>query len=117
MAEPDTLLCNGSKADAPVLVDIARSRKQEKRGGGAMDTTFNEALVLPPAKSRDMIALDEALIRLGEMDPRKSQVVELRFFGGLSVEETALALRLSERTVLREWNFARAWLQLELTKE
>lgn len=98
-----------------ILVDIARSRKGAKRGGDFHETTLNEGCVFRPEKPRDVVALDEALTKLGEIDPRKSRVVELRFFGGLSVEETALVMQISDRTVHREWNLARAWLYREMS--
>lgn len=97
-----------------ILVDVARARQGSKGGGGAHETTLDEACVFRPEKSRDVVALDEALTRLAEMDPRKSRIVELRFFGGLDVEETAAVLEVSGRTVLREWILARAWLYREL---
>jgi RNA polymerase sigma-70 factor (ECF subfamily) len=97
-----------------ILVDIARARVGPRRGGGAAETTLDEAFVFRPDKSRDLLQLDEALATLAEMDPRKSRIVELRFFGGLSVEETAAVLQISDRTVLREWNLARAWLYREI---
>jgi RNA polymerase sigma factor (TIGR02999 family) len=97
-----------------ILVDAARARYGRNRSKGANETTLNEACVFRPEKSRDLIALDDALNRLGEIDPRKSRVIELRFFAGLSVEETAAVLKLSDRTVLREWNLARAWLLREI---
>jgi len=99
-----------------VLLDAARQRHKKKRGGGIADTTFDEACVLNPQRPEDLIALDDALTELGELDPRKAQIVELRFFGGLSVDETATVMELSERTVMREWDRARAWLRLELSK-
>jgi RNA polymerase sigma factor (TIGR02999 family) len=98
-----------------VLVDLARSRDQAKRGGGEEATTLDDNIVLQPQKSAEILAVDEALTRLEEIDPRKSRVVELRFFAGMSVEETAEAMELSERTIMREWNLARAWLRLEIT--
>ena len=97
-----------------ILVDIARARGGPRRGGGAAETTLDEAFVFRPDKPRDLLQLDEALTTLAEMDPRKSRIVELRFFGGLSVEETAAVLQISDRTVLREWNLARAWLYREI---
>jgi len=97
-----------------ILVDIARARVGPRRGGGAAETTLDEAFVFRPDKSRDLLQLDEALTTLAEMDPRKSRIVELRFFGGLSVEETAAVLQISDRTVLREWTLARAWLYREI---
>ena len=97
-----------------ILVDFARARDQVKHGKGIAETTFDEAFVLQPGRSSDLVLLDEALTRLAEMDPRKGRVIELRFFGGLSVQETALVLQISERTVLREWNLAKAWLYREI---
>jgi len=98
-----------------ILVDAARTRYGRNRSKVAIETTLNEAAVFRPEKSRDLMVLDEALNRLGEIDPRKSRVIELRFFAGLSVEETAAVLNLSDRTVLREWNLARAWLLREIS--
>ena len=100
-----------------ILVDAARAHRGPKRGGGAMETTLDEACVFRPEKSRDLLRLDEALGALNEIDARKSRVVELRFFAGLSVEETAAVLDISERTVVREWNLARAWLYREIQGE
>src|SRR5262249_53805961 len=97
-----------------ILVDIARSQHQGKRGGSAMVTTLDEACVFQPSKSRDLVLIDEALTKLAEIDARRSRIVELRFFGGLTVQETAMVLAVSERTVLREWNVAKAWLYQEL---
>jgi len=99
-----------------ILVDAARTRYGRNRSKVAIETTLNEAAVFRPEKSRDLMVLDEALNRLGEIDPRKSRVIELRFFAGLSVEETAAVLNLSDRTVLREWNLARAWLLREISE-
>jgi len=98
-----------------ILVDIARSKRQEKHGGRALETTFDEACVFQPEKSRDLLLIDEALTNLTEIDARRSRIVELRFFGGLTVQETALVLAVSERTVLREWNVAKAWLYQEIS--
>lgn len=100
-----------------ILVDAARTRYGRNRSKVAIETTLNEAGVSRPEKSRDLMVLDEALNRLGEIDPRKSRVIELRFFAGLSVEETAAVLNLSDRTVLREWNLARAWLLREISEK
>ena len=99
-----------------VLVDHARSRDYQKRGGGVRHVSLDEAVVMSPETSPDLIALDEALKRLAEIDPRKSKVVELRFFGGLSVEETAAVLEVSPFTVIRDWNFAKSWLHREIKK-
>ena len=79
-----------------------------------METTFDEICVLRPEKPRDMVLIDDALTKLAEIDQRRSRIVELRFFGGLTVAETAMVLRVSERTVLREWNLAKAWLYQEI---
>jgi RNA polymerase sigma factor (TIGR02999 family) len=98
-----------------VLVDVARSRDSLKRGGGTHTVPFDERLVASHEWSVNLRALDDALVLLAAKDARKSQVVELRFFGGLSVEDTAVALHTSTRTVMRDWRLARAWLQRELT--
>jgi RNA polymerase sigma factor (TIGR02999 family) len=96
-----------------VLVDLARARRAEKRGGGAVLVSFDERMfdARPPS---DVIRLNDALDELAVLAPRKSQVVELRFFAGLSVEEISAALDISAKTVQRDWEFARAWLQREL---
>ena len=100
-----------------VLVDAARKRNFQKRGGGAMQVSLNEALPLGNQRGADLVALDDALQMLAEFDPRKCRVVELRFFGGLSVKETAEVLRVSQDTVMRDWSLARAWLLNELGHE
>jgi len=100
-----------------VLVDLARSRNYLKRGGDAEKVPLEEAGELCDDLDTDFVALDDALRRLAEVDARKSQIVELRFFGGLSLEETAEVLHVSPRTVMREWNLARAWLHRELKKK
>jgi RNA polymerase sigma factor (TIGR02999 family) len=97
-----------------ILVDFARSRRYTKRGGKAVQVSLEEAATLSDERGRDLIALDDALKSLVRLDPRKAQIVELRFFGGLSVEETAEVMKVSPRTVMREWNLARAWLYREL---
>ncbi|HKC54894.1 MAG TPA: sigma-70 family RNA polymerase sigma factor, partial [Vicinamibacterales bacterium] len=97
-----------------ILVDFARSRRYQKRGGAAQKVTLDEALVVSPEPGADLVALDEALTALAAVDPRKAQVVEMRFFGGLSVEETAEALHVSRDTVMRDWKLAKAWLLREL---
>jgi RNA polymerase sigma factor (TIGR02999 family) len=99
-----------------VLVECARSYGYQKRGGGAQNTSFDEALVLPPQRGCDLVALDDALQALAAMYPRHSQVVELRFFGGFTVEETARVLQVSTITVMRDWQLAKAWLARELRK-
>lgn len=93
-----------------ILVDHARSRNYLKRGGGAQRVSLDTALIVSGEDDEGLVALDAALIRLSAIDVRKSKVVELRFFGGLSVEETAEALDLSSVTVMREWRMAKAWL-------
>jgi RNA polymerase sigma factor (TIGR02999 family) len=97
-----------------VLVDHARAHAYQKRGGGARPLSLDEALVASPDRAPDLLALDEALERLTKRDPRKGKVVELRFFGGLSVEETAAVLNVSPFTVIRDWNFVKAWLSREI---
>lgn len=99
-----------------VLVDFARSRQYQKRGGGAQKVSFDEALVVSPERGQDLVALDDALQALAGTYPRQCQVVELRFFGGLSVEETAQVLQVSSVTVLRDWQLAKVWLARELRK-
>ena len=93
-----------------IMVDHARERRSLKRGGGALKVTLDEAALVSEARSDELLALDEALEGLAAQDPRKSQIVELRYFGGLTVEETAEFLELSPRTVEREWTMAKAWL-------
>jgi RNA polymerase sigma-70 factor, ECF subfamily len=100
-----------------ILVDFARSRDYVKRGGEAQHVSLEEAAVVTHQKDADFIALDDALNSLAAIDPRKSQIVELRFFGGLSVEETAEVVGTSPRTVKREWSMAQAWLHRELNKK
>jgi RNA polymerase sigma-70 factor (ECF subfamily) len=100
-----------------ILVDFARSRDYLKRGGEAQHVSLEEAAIVTHEKDGDFIALDDALNSLAVIDPRKSQIVELRFFGGLSVEETAEVLGISPRTVKREWSMAQAWLHRELNKK
>ena len=97
-----------------ILTDFARSRCNLKHGGGAPRVVLDEAMVMAHERSGELLALDEALHALTVLDPRKSQVVELRFFGGLSVEETAEVLKVSPETVMRDWKFAKAWLAREL---
>jgi RNA polymerase sigma factor (TIGR02999 family) len=99
-----------------ILVDFARSKHYQKRGAGAQKVSLDEALMVSEP-GRDLVALDDALQALAKVDPRKSQVVELRFFGGLSVEETAEALKVSPETVMRDWKVAKAWLLRELASD
>jgi RNA polymerase sigma factor (TIGR02999 family) len=99
-----------------ILVDFARSKGYQKRGGGAQKVSLDDALVVATEPGQDLVALDDALNALAAFDARKSQVVEMRFFGGLSVEETAEALNVSVDTVMRDWKLAKAWLLRELKK-
>jgi RNA polymerase sigma factor (TIGR02999 family) len=100
-----------------ILVDFARARTNQKRGGGARQLSLDQALEVSAERGPDLIALDDALTTLATMNPRQCQIVELRYFGGLSEEETAEALKVSERTVRRDWSLARAWLYRELSQE
>jgi RNA polymerase sigma factor (TIGR02999 family) len=97
-----------------ILVDFARSRDYQKRGGGMQRITFAESLPVSDESAIDLVALDDALHALAAVDERKSRVVELRFFGGLSVEETADVLKVSSETVKRDWKFSKNWLLREL---
>ena len=99
-----------------ILVDFARSRNYAKRGGQLGVIPIDDAVVVSDDKGADIVALDEALESLAKLDERQSKVVELRFFGGLSVEETAEVLHISSGTVRRDWSIARAWLRREITK-
>ena len=99
-----------------ILVDSARARVTEKRGGGRPQLSLDEALDSQSARAAELVDLDEALVGLAVLDPRKARVVELRFFGGLSADETAAVLKVSTKTVLRDWNLARAWLSRELSR-
>jgi RNA polymerase sigma factor (TIGR02999 family) len=100
-----------------VLVDLARSRGADKRGGRVVRVSLDDAEIGGVAPDADVIRLDDALQALAALDDRKSRVVELRFFGGLTVDQIASALKVSSKTVLRDWEFARAWLQRELSGE
>ncbi len=100
-----------------ILVDYARAQNYAKRGGGLMTISLDEAPMLAAERSPDLVALDDALNTLAATDERKSRVIELRFFGGLSVEETAEVLKVSPDTVMRDWRLAKAWLLRELSGE
>lgn len=100
-----------------ILVDFARSRHNLKRGGQARQVSFDEALLVEQESDPDLIAVDEALNALAAIDPRQARAVELRFFGGLSVEETAEVLQVSPETVHRDWRVAKAWLLRELDRK
>jgi RNA polymerase sigma factor (TIGR02999 family) len=99
-----------------ILVDHARAKKGEKRGAGALRISLADINLHTPQPDLDLLALDEALERLGKIDEQQVRIVELRYFGGLSLEETADALQISRATVARDWNVARAWLHRELTR-
>jgi RNA polymerase sigma factor (TIGR02999 family) len=98
-----------------ILVDHARDHRYAKRGGGARKLSLDEVAVVSQERAADLVALDEALKSLAANDARKSQVVELRFFGGLSIEETAQVMKVSPRTVMRDWRMAKTWLYHELS--
>jgi RNA polymerase sigma-70 factor (ECF subfamily) len=100
-----------------VLVDFARTRGYQKRGGKLKKAFFDEGLFVSPEPQEDLVGLNDALNALAEFDPRKARVVELRYFGGLSVEETAEVLKVSGITVIRDWNMAKLWLLKELKQE
>jgi len=97
-----------------ILIDRARAQQAHKRGGDYAGITLDEALVAAPADSERLLALDEALNRLAKLDPRQARIVELRFFAGLTEEETAQVLEVSPRTVKRDWRVAKAWLYRQL---
>ena len=99
-----------------ILTDHARARRSHKRGDGAKAISLAEALAISPEPSADLVAIDDALNELAKVDDRKSQVVVLRFFGGLSVEETAEVLKVSAETVARDWRLAKAWLMRALSE-
>lgn len=100
-----------------ILVDFARDRQYLKRGGGALQVSLDEAASFTGGRGADLVALDDALTALAEVDRRKAQVVEMRFFGGLSVSEVAEVLKVSEETVMRDWRLAKVWLLRELGRE
>ena len=99
-----------------ILVDHARKRGAAKRGANCLTLTLDEAVALPQKRELDLVALDDALNILAAMDPRQSQIVDLRFFGGLSIEDTSHVLGISPATVKREWSIARLWLQREMSR-
>lgn len=100
-----------------ILIEHARSHTRAKRGGGVGTISLDEAAIVSQARATELLALDDALERLATIDPRKSRVVELRFFGGLSVEEAAIVLNVAPNTVLRDWRLAKAWLHREISHE
>jgi len=105
----------GAQAMRRILVNHAKRRARIKRGGNRLKLSLNEAVAVSSEQDEDVLALDEALEKLAQIDERQAQIVELRFFGGMSVEETAAAMDLSKRTVEREWTGCRAWLRRELS--
>ena len=109
-------LAMASRLMRRVLVDIARSKRYQKRGGGAAKVTFDEGLFAARDAGPELVSLDDALAALAQFDERKSRVIELRFFGGLSVDETASVLHVSADTVMRDWRLGRAWLFREMKK-
>ena len=98
-----------------ILVDYARKRGYVKRGGNLQPVTLDRVMIVSPERAAEVVALDDALQSLAQFDQRKSQIIELRFFGGLSIEETAEVLGVSPGTVMRDWTFAKAWLRREIT--
>lgn len=104
----------GAQAMRRILVDHARRRNRLRHGGGRYRLCLTEGLALSPQRDEDLLAVDEALQKLTKVDPRQATIVELRFFGGLSVEEVAEAMGLSKRTIEKEWTMVRAWLRSEL---
>ena len=110
-------LSMGARLMRRILVDLARARQADKRGGDLVRVSLDEGLPAGSTQEADVVRLDEALETLARLDPRKGRVIELRFFGGLSAEETAAVLEVSTKTVIRDWTFAKAWLQREMTAE
>jgi RNA polymerase sigma-70 factor (ECF subfamily) len=124
VGQPDALWKNrvyffaiAAKIMRQILIDHARTRRYAKRGGSAVKISLDETAILSDQRADELVALDEALQRLEAIDPRKSQVVELRFFGGLTIEETAEFLKASRNTVIRDWEMARAWLYQQISKQ
>jgi RNA polymerase sigma factor (TIGR02999 family) len=99
-----------------ILIDHARRHRYDKRGAGAQHVPLDEAAIMQKERASQLVALDEALNDLAALDPRKSQIIELRFFGGLNAEETAEVLKISPATIQREWRAAKAWLHHTMTK-
>lgn len=107
----------GAQAMRRILVDHARRKKRAKRGGGRQRISLDEGLVVSPRRDEDVLALNDALEKLADLDPRQAQIVEMRFFGGLTVQEVAEVLGVSKRTVEAEWTMIRAWLRRELSED
>ncbi len=106
----------GAQAMRHILIDYARSRLRAKRGKGLRTVSLDEAAMVSDERAAEIVALDDALTELAALHPRQSRVVELRFFGGLQVQETAELLQISPETVMRDWRMAKAWLQREMTR-
>ena len=106
----------GAQAMRRILVDHARKRRADKRGGGLQRITLDEQMAVEWRREEDLLALDDALIKLAELDPRQARMVELRFFSGLKVSEVAEVLEMSKRSVEREWTMVRSWLRRELSE-
>lgn len=106
----------GATAMRQIIVDHARSRSAHKRGGGRRRITLDDPLTISPRRDEDVLAIDEALAKLSEIDPQRAKIVEFRFFGGMTTEEVAEALGLSKRTVMRQWASTRSWLRRELAE-
>ena len=113
---PSPFFCRGCPSDVPHPCGYCEVSTDGKTGRWGDRNHFRQACIFQPRKSRDLLLIDDALTRLAEIDARRSRIVELRFFGGLTVEETAMVLAVSERTVLREWNVAKAWLYQEINR-
>ncbi len=109
-------LAIGAQTIRRVIVDYARNRGRAKRGGGMARVTLHEAIALSSRRGDDLAALDEALERLAALDPRQARIIQLRFVGGMTVDEVAAATGLSKRTIEGEWTMARSWLRRELTR-
>ncbi len=107
----------GAQAMRRILVDHARAKRRAKRGGGRQRIALDEGLTISPRRDADLLALDDALDKLAQVDPRQAQIVEMRFFGGLTVAEVAQVLGVSKRTVESEWKVVRAWLRRELSED
>lgn len=113
----DSFLAYVSRAMRNLLIDHARTQGRQKRGGERQRLVFEEAMIASNEQCEDLIALNESLVKLGEVDSRKAQVVEMRYFGGLSLQETADALGISLATVKRDWEVAKVWLMAELSDD
>ena len=100
-----------------ILIDHARRHRYAKRGGGARNVPLDEVMIVNEKRAEELVSLDDAMTELAKLDPRKSQIIELRFFGGLTIEETAEAMKISPITVTREWRLAKAWLRREMNEK